>query len=112
MGPLSIAKAPLRPCASIYQSDFSFMPKLFASPYSPEPADPHAFSQEPPPRDPGPVGILLVNLGTPDEPTASSIRRYLGEFLSDPRVIEIPKWLWQIILRVLDRKSTRLNSSH
>lgn len=74
--------------------------KFFASPYLPEPADPHAFSQEPPLREPGPVGILFVNLGTPDAPTARSIRRYLGEFLSDPRVIEIPQWLWQIILRI------------
>ena len=76
------------------------MPKLFSSPYVSEPADPQRLSAEPPPREPGPLGVLLVNLGTPDEPTAASIRRYLGEFLSDPRVIEIPKWIWQIILRV------------
>ncbi|MCW9025458.1 MAG: ferrochelatase [Gammaproteobacteria bacterium] len=44
------------------------------------------------------TGILLVNLGTPDEPTPSAIRRYLAEFLSDPRVIEIPRWLWKLIL--------------
>ncbi|MGB6105851.1 MAG: ferrochelatase [Pusillimonas sp.] len=75
------------------------MSKLFASRYLPEPADPHAFSLEPPARDAGPAGILLVNLGTPDEPTPASIRRYLAEFLSDPRVIEIPQWIWQIILR-------------
>ncbi len=76
------------------------MSKLFASSYLSEPTDPLAFSTEPPPREPGPVGVLLVNLGTPDEPTPKSIRRYLGEFLSDPRVIEIPQWLWQVILRV------------
>lgn len=46
----------------------------------------------------GQVGVLLVNLGTPDEPTAPAIRRYLREFLSDPRVIEIPKLLWWPIL--------------
>ena len=46
----------------------------------------------------GRVGVLLVNLGTPDEPTAPAIRRYLREFLSDPRVIEIPKLLWWPIL--------------
>ena len=45
------------------------------------------------------MGVLLVNLGTPGEPTAKGIRRYLGEFLSDPRVIEMPPWLWQPILR-------------
>jgi ferrochelatase len=41
---------------------------------------------------------LLVNLGTPDAPTAPAIKRYLREFLSDPRVIEIPKLLWWPIL--------------
>ena len=46
----------------------------------------------------GRVGVLLVNLGTPDEPTAPAIRRYLREFLSDPRVIEIPRLLWWPIL--------------
>ena len=46
----------------------------------------------------GKVGVLLVNLGTPDEPTAPAIRRYLKEFLSDPRVIEIPKLVWWPIL--------------
>ena len=45
------------------------------------------------------TGILLTNLGTPDESSAKAIKPYLREFLSDPRVIEIPKFLWQIILR-------------
>src|SRR3954470_8268082 len=44
------------------------------------------------------VGILLVNLGTPDAPTASALRRYLAQFLSDPRVVEIPRALWWLIL--------------
>jgi ferrochelatase len=42
--------------------------------------------------------VLLVNLGTPDEPTAGAVRRYLREFLSDPRVVELPRWLWLPIL--------------
>ncbi|WFF38083.1 ferrochelatase [Moraxella nasibovis] len=46
------------------------------------------------------TAILLVNLGTPDEPTPAGVRRYLREFLSDTRVIEIPKPIWQIILNV------------
>ena len=46
----------------------------------------------------GRVGVVLVNLGTPDAPTAGAIRRYLREFLSDPRVIEIPRLLWWPIL--------------
>ncbi len=43
--------------------------------------------------------MLLVNLGTPDAPDARSVRRYLAEFLSDRRVVEIPPLLWQPILR-------------
>lgn len=46
------------------------------------------------------IGILLINLGTPDAPDAPSIRKYLREFLSDPRVIEIPKLAWQPILNL------------
>lgn len=45
------------------------------------------------------VGVLLVNLGTPDAPDAKSVRRYLAEFLSDQRVVELPRLLWQPILR-------------
>ena len=44
------------------------------------------------------IGILLTNLGTPDAPTASAVRRYLAEFLSDRRVVEIPPLVWKIIL--------------
>ncbi|MGB5511980.1 MAG: ferrochelatase [Woeseiaceae bacterium] len=44
------------------------------------------------------VGIVLVNLGTPTEPTAASVRRFLKQFLSDPRVVEYPRWLWWLIL--------------
>ncbi|MBW8755878.1 MAG: ferrochelatase [Sphingomonadales bacterium] len=44
-------------------------------------------------------GVLLVNLGTPDAPTPRAVRRYLAEFLSDRRVIEIPQLIWQPILR-------------
>ena len=46
------------------------------------------------------VTVILANLGTPDAPTASAVRRFLDQFLSDQRVIEIPKPLWQIILRL------------
>ncbi|MCP4696483.1 MAG: ferrochelatase [Gammaproteobacteria bacterium] len=44
------------------------------------------------------TGILLTNLGTPDAPTPAALRRYLGEFLSDPRLVEMPRWLWRLIL--------------
>ena len=47
---------------------------------------------------PAKTGILLVNLGTPDAPTAQAVRPYLQEFLSDPRVVEIPKAIWWPIL--------------
>ncbi len=46
------------------------------------------------------IGVLLLNLGTPDGTDYWSVRRYLGEFLSDPRVIESPKWLWLPILNL------------
>ncbi|MDO4440835.1 MAG: ferrochelatase [Moraxella sp.] len=46
------------------------------------------------------TAIILVNLGTPDEPTPQAVRRYLREFLSDKRVIEIPPLIWQIILNL------------
>ncbi|WDS35331.1 ferrochelatase [Pseudoxanthomonas sp.] len=45
--------------------------------------------------------LLLVNLGTPEAPTASAVRRYLDEFLTDPRVVSIPGWLWKPLLRGL-----------
>lgn len=77
------------------------MSKLFAPRYLPELADPHALAEHPPPRAASPLGVLLINLGTPDEPTPAAIRRYLREFLSDPRVIEIPPLLWQPILRTM-----------
>jgi ferrochelatase len=44
------------------------------------------------------TGVLLVNLGTPDEPTPRAVRRYLREFLWDPRVVEIPRLAWWPIL--------------
>src|SRR5947199_329112 len=44
------------------------------------------------------VGVLLINLGTPDAPNTAAVRRYLGQFLTDPRVIEIPALLWRPIL--------------
>jgi ferrochelatase len=47
------------------------------------------------------TAIVLINLGTPDAPTASAVRRYLKEFLSDPRVVEIPKLLWWLILHAI-----------
>lgn len=58
------------------------------------------------------LGVLLTNLGTPDAPTPSALRRYLAEFLADPRVVEAPRLLWRIILhgivlRVRPAKSAR-----
>lgn len=48
----------------------------------------------------GRVGVLLVQLGTPDQPTPQAVRAYLREFLGDPRVIEAPRWLWRLILEI------------
>ena len=44
------------------------------------------------------TGVLLVNLGTPEAPTAAALRPYLKQFLSDPRVVEIPRPVWWLIL--------------
>ena len=60
--------------------------------YLPEPVFTHGSSSK--------TGILLINLGTPDAPTAPAVRRYLREFLSDPRVVEIPRPLWWLILNL------------
>lgn len=53
-----------------------------------------------PPEQPAHAGtaVLLVNLGTPAAPTQDAVRDYLSEFLSDPRVVELPRWLWWPIL--------------
>lgn len=58
------------------------------------------------------VGVLLVNLGTPDAPDAPSVRRYLAQFLSDRRVVEIPQILWQPILRGLILTTRPKKSAH
>lgn len=59
-----------------------------------------SFRPEPPYRhaDSACTGVLLCNLGTPDAPTAPALRRYLAEFLGDPRVVEIPRAVWWPIL--------------
>ena len=74
--------------------------------FSPEPS----FTHGAPPKALATTAILLCNLGTPDAPTAPALRRYLGEFLSDARVVEIPKALWWlilhgVILRIRPKKS-------
>lgn len=58
------------------------------------------------------LGVLLLNLGTPDAPTVPAVRRYLAEFLSDSRVVELPRFLWWpilhgIILRLRPRRSAK-----
>jgi ferrochelatase len=58
------------------------------------------------------VGVLLVNLGTPDAPDAAAVRRYLAEFLSDPRVIEIPKLAWKPILHGIILRTRPAKSAH
>jgi len=46
------------------------------------------------------IGVLITNLGTPDAPTKTDLKKYLREFLSDPRVVEIPRLLWWVILNL------------
>lgn len=60
------------------------------------------------------IGILLANLGTPDEPTTPAVKRYLRQFLSDPRVIDLPKLKWQFILNlfVLPKRSPKVADAY
>ena len=64
----------------------------------------------PDPSEPVRAAVLLVNLGTPEAPTTGAVRRYLGQFLADPRIVELPRWLWRlvlhgVILRIRPRRS-------
>ena len=59
-------------------------------PFSPEPPYSHGQAAR--------TAVLYCNLGTPDEPTPKAVRRYLAEFLSDHRVVEIPRLVWLLIL--------------
>jgi ferrochelatase len=58
------------------------------------------------------IGVLLTNLGTPDAAEASAVRRYLAEFLSDPRVVEIPKIAWLPILHGIILRTRPAKSAH
>jgi ferrochelatase len=58
------------------------------------------------------IGVLLINLGTPDAPDAAAVRRYLAEFLSDPRVVEIPKIAWKPILHGIILRTRPKKSAH
>ncbi len=58
------------------------------------------------------IGVLLINLGTPNAPEPGSVRLYLKEFLSDPRVIEIPQLVWQPILRGIVLTTRPKKSAH
>ncbi len=65
-----------------------------------------------PPVAPRRIGVLLINLGTPDAPDAPSVKRYLKEFLSDRRVVEIPPIAWQPILRGIVLNTRPKKSAH
>ena len=65
-----------------------------------------------PPVRSGRIGVLIVNLGTPDGADAKSVKRYLGEFLSDKRVVEIPAIAWQPILRGIILNTRPKKSAH
>ena len=65
-----------------------------------------------PPVATGNIGVLLINLGTPDAPEPAAVRRYLAQFLSDRRVIEVPMLLWQPILRGIILNTRPKKSAH
>jgi ferrochelatase len=58
------------------------------------------------------IGVLLVNLGTPNAPTPRAVRRYLAEFLSDRRVVEIPAPVWKVILHGIILNTRPRKSAH
>jgi protoporphyrin/coproporphyrin ferrochelatase len=58
------------------------------------------------------IGVLIVNLGSPDAPEPGAVRRYLKQFLSDRRVVEIPPLIWQPILRLLVLTTRPRKSAH
>lgn len=58
------------------------------------------------------IGVLLINLGTPDAPEPRAVKRYLGEFLSDRRVVELPAIAWQPILRGIILNTRPKKSAH
>jgi ferrochelatase len=68
-------------------------------------------AEHPPIRTPK-IGVLLINLGTPNSPEPGSVRLYLKEFLSDPRVVEIPQLVWQPILRGVILTTRPKKSAH
>src|SRR5690606_8110234 len=61
---------------------------------------------------PARLGVLLVNLGTPDEPTTSAVRLYVAKFLWDPRVIEMSRPLWWLILHGIILRTRPAKSAH
>ena len=65
-----------------------------------------------PPVKSGAIGVLLVNLGTPDAAEPGAVKRYLAEFLSDRRVVEIPPIAWQPILRGIILNTRPKKSAH
>lgn len=65
-----------------------------------------------PPVKTGKIGVLLVNLGTPDAPEKKAVKRYLKQFLSDKRVVEIPDIIWQPILRGIILNTRPKKSAH
>jgi ferrochelatase len=73
-------------------------------PFRPEPPHQHGASAK--------TAVVLINLGTPDEATPAAVRRYLKEFLSDPRVVEIPRLLWWFILHAIILPFRSAKSAH
>ncbi|MEC7399134.1 MAG: ferrochelatase [Pseudomonadota bacterium] len=73
---------------------------------------PQTLPADHPPVRSGGIGVLIVNLGTPDGADAKSVKRYLGEFLSDKRVVEIPAIAWQPILRGIILNTRPKKSAH
>jgi ferrochelatase len=90
---MTMVTPPLATAPAVAATDAPVPPALSLPPVALPPAHPQVRA--------GRVGVLLVNLGSPDSTEVADVKRFLAEFLSDPRVIEIPQFLWQPILKLL-----------
>ena len=101
-------EAPLTAPASAPASEPAAAPSAEAAAPAAQPAPEAGTTSEPTPVEHG-IGVLLVNLGTPDAPDRAAVRRYLKEFLSDPRVIEKNWLIWKMVLNgiILPLRSRR-----
>jgi ferrochelatase len=103
---------PWGPVAALYAGIGAAMGRSALAYFARTPPPLPTRSNEPPAAAERRRGVLVVNLGTPDAPTKPAVRRYLREFLGDPRVVEAPRWLWFFVLRCIVLPFRACRSAH